>query len=115
MNLPVFHGTARADLPDSLPIPFSIVPKSVNGRDYLRHWNEVRQGPRVEQKEAVDSQRHSIEETSQPQSAGESSRQKLGEADRRERWLLGPVDSEADLANVRRWVSVPGNFVGIPL
>ena len=33
----------------------------------------------------------------------------------RERWLLGPVDPEAGLANVRGWVSVPGDFVGISL
>ena len=31
------------------------------------------------------------------------------------RRLLGPVDSEAGLANVRGWVSVPGGFVGISL
>ena len=34
---------------------------------------------------------------------------------REERRLLGPVDSVAGLANVRGWVSIPGNFVGISL
>ena len=29
--------------------------------------------------------------------------------------MQGCVDSEAGLANVRRWVSIPGDFVGISL
>ena len=34
---------------------------------------------------------------------------------REERWMLEPVDSEAGLANMRGWVSIPGGFVGISL
>ena len=49
------------------------------------------------------------------QSTGESSRQKSGEADGRERWLLESVDWDAGLDNMRRWDSIPGGFVGISL
>ena len=102
MNLPVFHGAASADLSDPLRPLFSIVTKTVHMRLPTRpKEDEVRQGSRVEQKEAVDSQQQSTEETSEQQSAGESSRQKSMEADGRERRLLGYVDSEAGLANVR--------------
>ena len=51
MNLSVFHGAASADLPDPLPPPFSIVPKSVHARLSTRpEEDDVRQGPRIEQK-----------------------------------------------------------------
>ena len=33
----------------------------------------------------------------------------------RKGWLQWPVDAEAGLANVRRWVSISGGFVGISL
>ena len=49
------------------------------------------------------------------QSTEQGSRQKLEEADGRERWLLGPADPEVRLANVREWVSFPNDFVGILL
>ena len=39
----------------------------------------------------------------------------LGKPTVTERRLLGPMDPEAGLANVRGWVKVPGGFVGIPL
>ena len=45
----------------------------------------------------------------------QSSRQKSGVADGRERWRLEPVDSDAGLANIWRWVSIPGDFVEILL
>ena len=73
----------RARLPTS--------PEEDEGRSQREQKKPVdRTGSR--QNRAVDRKR---------QSAGESSQQKSGEADGRERRLLGPVDPEAGLANVR--------------
>ena len=40
---------------------------------------------------------------------GQRKRQSAGES----RWLLGCVDLDDGFANVRRWVGIPGDFVGI--
>ena len=61
-----------------------------------RGWGK--KGPRAEQR---NWQKRPGQRTGQ--SAGESRR------------LLGSMDSEAGLANVRGWVSIPGGFVGISL
>ena len=54
-----------SDLPNPLPPPFSIITKGVHARLSTRpEEDEVMQGPRVEQKETVDSQQPSTEETS---------------------------------------------------
>ena len=45
--------------------------------------------------------------------AEQKSGQKSGEADSRERQLLESVDSDVGLTNIRGWVSIPGDFVGV--
>ena len=40
---------------------------------------------------------------------------RTGQSAGKRRWLLGPVDSEAGLANVRGWVCTPDDFGGISI
>ena len=71
-----------------------------------RRRGKVRSQGRTEE----SSQQKWTEEGSQQERAVNRSR---GKPMVRERRLLGPVDSEAGLANMRGWVSVLGGFVGI--
>ena len=52
---------------------------------------------------------------SQEKEAEQTSRQRTGRSAGESRRLLGCVDPEIGLANVRGWVSIPGDFVGISL
>ena len=73
-------------------------------RDFSHDWKKTREGKvpeRTEESRGQDRRRQSV---------GESSQQKLGKLTVRERRLLGPVDPEAELANMRGWVSIPGSF-----
>ena len=83
------------------------ITQRVCGRDYQRDRKRTREGrSQREQKKPVDRT---------GQSAGESSHQKSGEVEGWKRRLLGSLDSDVELANVRGWVSVPGGFVRISL
>ena len=62
-----------------------------------------KEGPRAEEKEEVKRRRQNREVDRIEQPVGES------------RWQLGSMDSKAGLANIRRWVSIPGDFVGVSL
>ena len=75
--------------------PHKGLAREISHESGRKRWKE---GPRAEQRRR---QNREVDRTGQ--SAGENRR------------LLGPMDSEVELANARRWVSVPGGFVGISL
>ena len=74
--------------------------------------DEGRQSPRAEQKKGVNRRGQSTEQGSQQGRAVNRNRRKPTV---KEMQLLGPVDPEAVLANVRGWVSIPGGCEGISL
>ena len=85
-------------------------------RDFHRDRKRAMEGrSQSQEKETVGRRRQNREVGIQEKSREQTSRQKSGEVDGRERRLLEPVDSDAGLANVGRWVSIPSGFVGIPL
>ena len=68
-----------------------------------------------ERKKGVRRRNQNREGSRTDQLREQGSRQKSGEADGRERPPLEPIDWDAGLANVKRWVSILCSFVGISL
>ena len=92
-------GVGKCQSEDSF-VCFGVKPtQRAYARDLLRGRNRTREG----RSPTEQIRRRNREVGRTGQSAGESRR------------LLGCEDPEAGLANVRRWVSIPGGFVGISL
>ena len=93
----------------SQKIPLSVLARNTHkgiAREISHETGRRRGKPRSQSR----TEQSRTEQGSQQERAVDRS---LGKPMVRERRLLGPVEQKAGLSNVRGWVSIPGDFVGI--
>ena len=110
-----WHSLLWVWISASQKIPLSVLTRNQHNGLAREISNETgrerrKEGPR-EKRSGQDREMDRIGQSTEQKKPVDRTGPSAGESRR----LLGPVDSDAGLANLRRWVSIPGDFVGISL